>query len=132
MGSRLMGFFAVIPASILLTLSFFVLIALRKVEEKAVKTLGNIALVFLLAAATLVVLAGAHTLLTGKCPIMQMMQARQAIMCKGMMRGPMINKEEMMEKELMMHKMKMREKEQLMSKEELLNKKRKMMEMENE
>ena len=135
---RLMGLFAVIPASILLTLGFFVLLVLRKTEEKALKILGSIALVFLLTGSTLIVLSGVHTLMTGKCLMMKMMQAKQGMMCKGMMAGPMMNKQEMMEKELLIHKMKMKEREQMMGnqgimeKEELLNRKKKMMEMDNE
>ena len=120
---RLMGLCAVIPASILLTLSFFVLIALRKAEEKVLKVLGYIALTFLLSGATLVVLSGVHTLITGKCPMMQqMMQAKQDMMCKGMMRGPMMNKQEMMEKELLMHKMKMKERKQMMGNQGIMEK----------
>jgi len=49
---------AVVPVSVLLTISFFVLFALRKVEEKALKAFGYVVVSFLWLAA-LVVFSGA-------------------------------------------------------------------------
>jgi len=51
---RLSHLFAIVPISLLLTLSFFVLLTVRKIEEKALKTFGYL-VVSLLWLAVLVV-----------------------------------------------------------------------------
>jgi hypothetical protein len=74
--SRLIGFLAVVPASILLTISFFVLYVLKKLEDKELKVFGYFVAVLLWVAASVVLAVGLHVLLTGKpimgCPMMAM------------------------------------------------------------
>lgn len=55
---NLMPLMAVIPIALLLTLSFFVLLALRKVEEKALKAFGYV-VVSIIWLAVLVIFSGA-------------------------------------------------------------------------
>lgn len=55
---RLSHLLAIVPISLLLTVSFFVLLALRKVEGKALKAFGYVAAAFLWLAA-LVIFSGA-------------------------------------------------------------------------
>ncbi|MDD5477440.1 MAG: hypothetical protein PHG87_04465 [Candidatus Omnitrophica bacterium] len=55
---RLSHLLAIVPISILLTISFFVLFVMRKVEDKALKTFGYVVVSFLWLAA-LVVFSGA-------------------------------------------------------------------------
>ncbi|MDD5432569.1 MAG: hypothetical protein PHO70_06265 [Candidatus Omnitrophica bacterium] len=84
--SRLMGLFAVIPASVLLTISFFVLFAIRKVESQGLKAFGYVVSAFLWIAVSLILSAGLFTLSTGRCPMMKMMGKMQGNMC-GQMQG---------------------------------------------
>ncbi|MCX5700593.1 MAG: hypothetical protein NTZ63_03545 [Candidatus Omnitrophica bacterium] len=75
---RLLGVFAVIPCSVLLTISFFVLFALRKVEQKELKLFGFAVAVMLWISAGLVLSCGIFHIVTGKplmrppCPMMGM------------------------------------------------------------
>ncbi len=55
---RLSHLLAIVPISLLLTLSFFVLLVMQKIEEKALKTFGYVVVSFLWLAA-LVVFSGA-------------------------------------------------------------------------
>ncbi len=55
---RLVYLVAIVPISLLLTISFFVLFALRKVEEKGLKAFGYVVVSFLWLAA-LIVFSGA-------------------------------------------------------------------------
>ncbi len=70
---------AIVPISILLTVSFFVLLALRKVEEKALKAFGYV-VASLLWLAALVIFAGAvfnmaKGFVNAKCMMQQRMKA---------------------------------------------------------
>ena len=73
---RLLGVFAVIPCSVLLTISFFVLFALRKVEQKELKLFGFAVAVMLWISAGLVLSSGLYHVITGRslmrppCPMM--------------------------------------------------------------
>ena len=69
---RLLGLVAIIPISMLLTVSFFVLFAVRKVETKTLKTFGHVVAALLWVAATVVFLIGLYVVITGKHPLMQM------------------------------------------------------------
>ena len=86
---RLLGLVAIIPISMLLTVSFFVLFAVRKVETKALKTFGYVVAALLWAAATVVFLVGLYVVITGKHPMMEMM--RQMMQTKGQMMHQMVN-----------------------------------------
>jgi len=89
--SRLIGLFALIPATVLLTISFFVLFSLRKLEKEGLKAFGYVVAAFLWISALLVFSAGIYTLSTGRCPIMKgcmtqdMMKHKMGMMGKGMM-----------------------------------------------
>ena len=64
--SILSGLFAVVPASLLLAVSFFILLALRKSEEKNIKTFGYVVVTLLWLSAVLVFAAGVYSLATGR------------------------------------------------------------------
>jgi hypothetical protein len=73
---RLVGLFAVIPATMLLTVSFFVLFTLRKIESGGLKAFGYVIAAFLWAGALLFLSAGIYKVSTGRpnmmrCPMMQ-------------------------------------------------------------
>ena len=72
--SRLSGLFAIIPTTLLLAVSFFVLLVLRKVEEKGLKAFGYVVAALLWASALLIFSAGIYTLSTGRQPAICMMQ----------------------------------------------------------
>ena len=86
---RLIGVFALIPASVLLTLSFFVLFAVRKVTEKWLKLFGYIAAGLLWVAVSLILSSGVYTLATGRCPMMRTMQGMMKNQCM-MMNAKMV------------------------------------------
>ena len=70
---RLLGLIALIPTSLLLAVSFFVLF----MEQKAnggLKTYAKVVAAFLIAAALVVFSAGVYTVSTGECLTMKMMQ----------------------------------------------------------
>lgn len=75
---RLMGFFAIIPVSFLLTISFFVQFASSKTEIPMLKKFGSLVTILLWISAGLMVLGGIYVLITGHHPaeawIHQMMQ----------------------------------------------------------
>lgn len=77
---RLMGLFALIPAAVLLTISFFVLVVLRKAESEGLKAFGYVVATLLWIAAVLVISTGIYTVYTGrypmKCMIQEMMQGK--------------------------------------------------------
>lgn len=62
---RFFGLLAIIPTTILLTISFFVLFANRKVEQQNLKTFGTIIAVLLWLSAALVFSTGIYSLSTG-------------------------------------------------------------------
>ena len=84
MFSRLIGLLAVIPASVLLTISFFVLLVLRKVEEKGLRIFGKIVAGLLCISAGVVLAGGLNVLVTGKqmikCPMMMGMKSKNCKM----------------------------------------------------
>lgn len=62
---RLCGIMVLIPIAVLLTLSFFVLFAVEKVQSNNVKLLGKVAAVVLWVAALVALLMGIYVLSTG-------------------------------------------------------------------
>lgn len=91
---RLLGLFALIPATILLTISFFVLVVIEKIEKQGLKAFGYVVAALLWAAAFLVISTGIYTLSTGRCPMQAMMQGQMQGMkpgcpMQGMMHGKM-------------------------------------------
>jgi hypothetical protein len=77
---KLMGIYAVIPASLLLTVSFLVLVIIRKQNKQVLKAFGYVVTAFLWLASLLVFASGAYTLATGKktvgCMMGSMMKGR--------------------------------------------------------
>jgi len=102
--ARLTGLFAIVPASLVLTVSFFVLLALRKVESNVLKAFGYVIAALLWVSALLVFSSGVYTLSTGKCPMQKMMMQK-----KGRIYHDMMGKKMMMDKQMMMEKGKMLE-----------------------
>jgi len=91
--ARLLGLGMIVPLSIILTVSFFVLFALRKVDASGLKAFGFVVAALLWLSALLVFSGGIYTLSTGRCPIMvgicQMKMGMCPMMKGGMMRGMM-------------------------------------------
>ncbi len=71
---KVMGLFTLIPASILLAVSFFVFFVAEKAHEKRLKTYGKVVGAVAVIAALIVLSVGIYTVYTGRHPIMQMMQ----------------------------------------------------------
>lgn len=75
---RLIGLFAIIPTAVLLTVSFFVLFTIRKIETSGLKAFGYVVTAVLWIAALLVFSAGVYTVYTGRktmfCPKKEMMR----------------------------------------------------------
>jgi hypothetical protein len=85
MMQRLIGLFALVPATVLLTISFFVLVVIGKIEKAGLKAFGYVVAALLWVAALLVSSAGLYTLSTGRCPMQMMMSGKM----HGMMPGSM-------------------------------------------
>jgi len=81
--ARLLGLGVIVPVALLLTLSFFVLLAVRKAE--GLKGFGYVVASLLWASALLVLSGGIYTLSTGKCPIIVGMHQMKMKMCCPMM-----------------------------------------------
>lgn len=82
---RVLGLFAIIPATVLLTISFFVLFALRKVEAAGLKAFGYVVAALLWLGALMVFSLGIYTVSTGRHPMMSMMQGMKCGQMQGMM-----------------------------------------------
>ncbi len=82
---RLVHLLAIVPIAMLLTVSFFVLFTLSKIEEKALKAFGYIVVGFLWLA-TLVVFSGAvYKMTQGPRPMKSMMQQKMKMDCMSKM-----------------------------------------------
>ena len=91
--SILSGLFAVVPASLLLAVSFFILIALRKSEEKNIKTFGYVVATLLCLSAVLVFAAGVYSLATGRgCMMEKTMQYKKEHLMRSGYPGHMLPK----------------------------------------
>jgi hypothetical protein len=77
---RFTGFFAIIPATLLLTLSYIVIYLNSKTESGGVRLLGKIITVLLWAGAALALIMGAYIVVTGKHPAVAVATA----MCQNM------------------------------------------------
>ena len=86
---RLFGLLAIIPTTLLLTVSFFVLFTMRKLDAPGLKIFGYVLAVLLWIAAAIVFSAGLYMMATGQHPMMQMMQQMQQ-MKHPMMQQPMM------------------------------------------
>lgn len=95
---RLIGLFAIIPATILLTISFFVLVVIQRIEKPGLKAFGYVVASLLWLGVLIVGCAGIYTLATGRPPMMCMMKGKM----RGMMGHEMMGPGMMGEKEGMM------------------------------
>ena len=86
---RLVGLFAIIPTTVLLTISFFVLYTLRRTETQGLKAFGYVIAALLWLSALLVFSTGIYTLSTGRHPMKSMMQEMMRSKMQGMMSGQM-------------------------------------------
>ena len=84
---RLIGVFAIIPTTLLLTVSFFVLFALRKLETQGLKAFGYVIASLLWVCALLVFSCGVYTISTGRHPAMVALQEMMHGQMAGMMMG---------------------------------------------
>lgn len=103
MGSiRLLGLFALIPTSVLLSFSFFILFVLNTIKTEGLKIFGYCLAVLLWISAALVFSAGIYTVVSGhapmKCAMYGMMKTHMQEMMENKMQGMMD-----MEKPTMMH-----------------------------
>lgn len=106
LGLRLFGLFAIVPATMLLTVSFFVLFALLKTENKALKTFGITLVVLLCLCAVMMLTSGLYLTITGHHPFIPASYRNQgAMMNYGKMNPDMMKmKCEMMKKKMMQMK----------------------------
>jgi hypothetical protein len=91
-GFQLIGVFALIPTTVLLTISFFVLFTLRKVDLEGLKAFGYVVAALLWISAAIIFGAGVYTMATGRHPMIPMMQQ----MMKGQMGQPPMMQHQMM------------------------------------
>ena len=70
---RILGVFALVPAAVLLAISFFILFAISKVEKQGLKAFGYVVAAVLWAVALLCFSAGIYKLSLGGRPMMGMM-----------------------------------------------------------
>ena len=90
---QVIGFFAIIPATILLVISFFVLLALKKVESETFKAFGYVIVVLLWIDAAMLLGLGMYKIISGKSvfiPHVMTMSADKYGMMKGRMMGGMM------------------------------------------
>ncbi len=66
---RLLGIYTVIPATVFLTLSYFVMLTLRKVENRGFRIFGNLVVFLLWVCALVIFLSGVYALVTGRHPL---------------------------------------------------------------
>ncbi|MCX5695473.1 MAG: hypothetical protein NTW18_02255 [Candidatus Omnitrophica bacterium] len=89
---KMAGYFALVPATMLLVVSFFVLFTLGKVVSRNLKLFGAVIVALLWLSALLIFSTGAYTTVKGrppfKCPMMEMMKGKQDMMPGGMMQAP--------------------------------------------
>jgi hypothetical protein len=74
---RLLGMYTIIPATIFLTISYFVMLTLRKVESRGFKNFGNLVVFSLWVCALVIFLSGVYAIFTGRHPMV--MIVHQAI-----------------------------------------------------
>lgn len=88
---RLLGLLTLIPTTMLLTVSFFVLFTTRKVEGQGLRVFGYVIAVLLWISAAIVLSAGIYTISTGRHPMLPMMQQMMQ-MKHQMMQQQMMNR----------------------------------------
>ena len=68
MMTKSLGIFAIIPATVLLAISFFILVVANNVKEQVIKSFGNIIAMLLWVAAALLFITGITGTSKGYCP----------------------------------------------------------------
>ncbi|PIP20416.1 MAG: hypothetical protein COX40_04895 [Candidatus Omnitrophica bacterium CG23_combo_of_CG06-09_8_20_14_all_40_11] len=90
---RLVGLFAIIPTTVLLTISFFVLYTLRRTDTQGLKAFGYVIAALLWLSALLVFSAGVYTVVSGhtpmECAMHGMMKTHMQEMMESKMLGAM-------------------------------------------
>jgi hypothetical protein len=76
---RFMGFFVVIPASVLLAISYFVLLTIRKAETGALRAFGYVVASVLWTAVAFFFVVGIYILGTGKYPFNRTMHTMSKV-----------------------------------------------------
>ena len=71
---RLLAIFSVIPVTLLLTISFFVLYAVKRTATRGLRNFGYLVAVLLWLSALLVASVGYYALLTGQHPAIMVIQ----------------------------------------------------------
>lgn len=70
---KLIGIFAIIPVTLLLVVSFFVLFAVRKTDSAGLKAFGYVIAALLWLSSLLIFSTAVYSIATGKYPMMGMM-----------------------------------------------------------
>jgi hypothetical protein len=91
---RMGGLIALVPVAVLLTISFFVLLVLRKLDSDGLKAFGYAVVALLWVCAALIFGIGVYTMVSGRHPMMDMMQGglKGAMGQNPMMQQQMMNK----------------------------------------
>lgn len=66
---RLLGMYTIIPAAVFLTISFFVMVTIQKIENRGLKSFGNLVIFLLWVCALMLFLSGIYAVITGRHPI---------------------------------------------------------------
>ncbi len=66
---RLLGIYTIIPATIFLAISYFVMLTLNKIETRGLKSFGNFVVFLLWVCALVIFLSGIYAIVTGRHPM---------------------------------------------------------------
>lgn len=72
---RMLGMYMLVPATIMLTISYFVMAVNSKIEKKGLKSFGTFIVILLFLCALLALTFGVMILLNGKPPVVQSIKA---------------------------------------------------------
>jgi hypothetical protein len=85
-----MGLWAIIPATVLLTISFFVLFVIRKIETQGLKIFGYVIAALLWVSALVIFSSGVYTMSKGRCMMYEMMKTKMPGMMMRESMAPMM------------------------------------------
>jgi hypothetical protein len=68
---KFMGIFAIIPMTMILAVSFFVMAVARRAEDKGLQSFGRIVVLLLWLSATMVFATGLYGISSGRCPLVK-------------------------------------------------------------
>jgi hypothetical protein len=66
---RLLGIYTFIPATIFLVISYFVMLTMQKIDNRGLKSFGNVVVFLLWFSALIIFLSGIYAIVTGRHPI---------------------------------------------------------------